>query len=261
MRQDEHVRRKIRAASQQGPQVRGFGVSGQQGEAVPVEGKPEHQPVIARRRHAGGRGQHFKRQPARKGEHVSRPQSMTGNAARGKDGGKRFGERPGRTLPRRVDAFKRSGISLFYRVIVRDEQQAFKMIPVGMRYGDEVQPGQVVGGEHRGNDIPPYIETVGKQPAAVHQRPPSAGPFQKDGLPLPDIQHPEGNFGFKEGMYPEQRPDGKQERAGDQKAFRRVREVIPVYAHGQRHGSRPEAEDGGPVRARGYEQIQTRVRL
>ena len=71
--QDEHVRRKIRAASQQGPQVRGFGVSGQQGEAVPVEGKPEHQPVIARRRHAGGRGQHFKRQPVRKGERVSRP--------------------------------------------------------------------------------------------------------------------------------------------------------------------------------------------
>ena len=130
-----------------------------------------------------------------------------------------------------------------------------------MRYGDEVQPGQVVGGKHRGNEIPSHVETVGKQTAAVHHRPSSVGPFQKYGLPLSDIQYPEGNFGFKEGVDPEQRPDGKQERTGDQKAFRRVWEMIPMYAYGQCHGDRAEAKDGGPVRARGYEQIQPRVRL
>ena len=187
VRQDEHVRRQVRAASQQGPQVRRFGISGQQGEAVPVEDKPEHQPVIAGRRHAGGRGQHLKRQPVRKGEHVSRAQSMTGNSARGKDGGERFGERPGRSMLRRVDAFKRSGVCGFHRIVGCDEQQAFEVIPVGMRYGDEVQPGQVVGGKHQGNEIPSHVETVGKQPAAVHHRPSSVGPFQKYGLPLSDI--------------------------------------------------------------------------
>ena len=141
VRQDEHVRRQVRAASQQGPQIRRFGISGQQGEAVPVEDKPEHQPVIAGRRHAGGRGQHFKRQPVRKGEHVSRAQSMTGNSARGKNGGERFGERPGRVMLRRVDAFKRSGVCGFHRIVGCDEQQAFEVIPVGMRYGDEVGAG------------------------------------------------------------------------------------------------------------------------
>ena len=44
-------------------------------------------------------------------------------------------------------------------------------------------------------------------------------------------------------------------------AFRRVWEMIPMYAHGQCYGDRAEAKDGGPVRARGYEQIQPRVRL
>lgn len=36
-------------------------------------------------------------------------------------------------------------------------------------------------------------------------------------------------------------------------------EMIPMYAHGQCHGDRAEAKDGGPVRARGYERISPRA--
>ena len=86
-------------------------------------------------------------------------------------------------------------------------------------------------------------------------------PLQQHGLPLPDVQHSEGYFGLEKVMHPEQGPDGKEQRPGKQKAFGRGRETVPVHAHGQRHGEGSEAEDSDPVRARGYEQTQSRVFL
>ena len=130
-----------------------------------------------------------------------------------------------------------------------------------MAQGDEVQPGQVVGGEDRGNDVPAHVEAVGEQPAAVHKRPSVAGPFQQDGLSLSDVEHPEADFRFEKGVDPQQRPDGEEDGPDDQEPLAREREPGPVHAQAQGDGDCREAEQGGPVRARSHEDVHARVAL
>ncbi len=65
------------------------------------------------------------------------------------------------------------------------------MVAVGMADGDEIQPGQGVGREQRGNDVPAHVEAFGKEPSAVDERPASVGPFEEQRLTLSYVQSPQ----------------------------------------------------------------------
>ena len=112
-----------------------------------------------------------------------------------------------------------------------------------------------------GNDVPAHVETVGEQPAAVHERPSFVGPFQQDGLSLSDVEHPESDFRFEKGVDPQQRTDGEQDGPGDQEPPSREREPGPVHAQAQGDTDRRKAEQSGPVRTRGHEYVHARAVL
>ena len=47
MRQDEHLRRQVRAAAQELPEGGLFRIPGQKGEAPALKNETQHQPVVA----------------------------------------------------------------------------------------------------------------------------------------------------------------------------------------------------------------------
>ena len=118
---------------------------------------------------------------------------MTGNAPQRKDGSEGFGQRgsggPGRR--RRIKPRDPRGIGRLQGEAGGDEEKPLDMVAVGMADGDEIQPGQGVGREQRGNDVPAHVEAFGKEPSAVDERPASVGPFEEQRLTLSYVQSPQ----------------------------------------------------------------------